>query len=90
MYIKTIILILLILLIITFLYDYKENNSGALVQLYAKGSQDIYLTGSDSLYPYYYSYYPRYYYPRYYYPRYYYPRYYYPRYYPSRLRRYFY
>ena len=72
MNIKKTILIIIIILIILFLYRYKENNTGALVQLYAKGPQDYYLTGTDGLYPYYYfPYYFPYYYP--YYSRYYYP-----------------
>ena len=68
MNIKYVIISIILLLIILILYRYKENNSGALIQLAAKGPQDYYLTGMDSLYPYYY--YP-YYYP--YYSRFYYP-----------------
>ena len=76
------IVLLIVLFIILLLVFYNKNeHAGALMQLYAKGPQDYYLTGTDELYPYYY--FP-YYYP-YYYP--YYSRYYYP----TRLRRrYFY
>jgi len=82
MHIKYTIILIIILTILLFIYKHKENNTGALVQLVAKGPQDYYLTGTNSLFPYY-PYYP-FYYPNYYpfyYP--YYSRYYYP----TRLRR---
>ncbi len=60
-----IIIVIIIALAIFLLYNYKENFAGALLQLYAKGPQDYYLTGDN------YSYYNPYYYYGRYYPRYY-------------------
>lgn len=55
-----ILLILILLVVLIYLFNKKENYSGALIQLYSKGPQDYYLTGD---YPYYYQYYYPYYYP---------------------------
>ena len=49
-----IILILILLVVLLYLFNKKENYSGALIQLYSKGPQDYYITGD---YPYYYQYY---------------------------------
>jgi len=49
-----ILLILILLVVLIYLFNKKENYSGALIQLYSKGPQDYYLTGD---YPYYYQYY---------------------------------
>jgi hypothetical protein len=76
MNIKIFLIISIILLAILYLSKIQENNgTGALVQLAAKGPQDLYLTGTNSLYPYYYPSNP-YYYPMYYpyYSRKYWPR----------------
>ena len=64
-----IIIFIIIALGIFLLYNHKETFAGALLQLYAKGPQDYYLTGDTNLsynYPYYYPYYFGRYYPRYY------------------------
>jgi hypothetical protein len=60
---KTRILLLLVLiLVVLYLINKRENYAGALTQLYAKGPQDYYLTGYPTYYnPYYYRY--PYYYP---------------------------
>jgi hypothetical protein len=49
-HIKKIMFVLIIILILYLLYDKNENYGGALTQLYAKGPQDIYLTGNDYIY----------------------------------------
>ena len=61
-----IIIFIIIALAIFLLYNYKENFAGALLQLYAKGPQDYYLTGDNELSyyyrhnrPYFGRYYPR-------------------------------
>jgi len=69
-----IIIFIIIILFLILLYVNKENFSGALLQLYAKGPQDYYLTGDT--FPHYYPMYNPYYYPMYnpyYYPYYIYP-----------------
>ena len=48
--IKKIIIILIILIILYALYDKNENYAGALIQLYAKGPQDAYLTDDKYMY----------------------------------------
>ena len=64
---KLVIYIIIILIVIYLLFNKKqENQSGALLQLYAKGPQDYYLT--DDTFPYYYPIYNPYYYPYYVYP----------------------
>lgn len=46
------LIVLLILLFMSMMMNYKcELFAGALTQLYAKGPQDIYLTGYDHIYP---------------------------------------
>ena len=49
-----IIIFVILLLSILLLYHTNEHFAGALLQLYAKGPQDYYLTGNESLFPYYY------------------------------------
>jgi hypothetical protein len=63
-----IVIFIIIVLLLIFLYVHKENFSGALLQLYAKGPQDYYLTGDGDTFPYYYPVYNPYYYPYYVYP----------------------
>ena len=64
-----VILVLMLISVLLYLFNKKENYAGALIQLYSKGPQDYYLTGD---YPYYYgnSYYGNRYYGNRYYRRY--------------------
>lgn len=54
-----ILLILALLILLVFLCIRKENFSGALTQLFAKGPQDTYMIGNDAYRYYFYPWYPQ-------------------------------